>query len=321
MLVARTGYLPVRHSLVPFSTDPVTIVLDSPALTISGCVVDIGGQPIAGARVWTTDGTKAQQQGSSSATLENIIGQRGDSSGSSRLRTTDASGRFEISGLLRAGYRIFAVHPQSLAVASAGKVEAGTVDLQLVLETAHAQRVTGHVLSTAGEPIEGAEIAGYRMSELNGVRYRSPFAFPLTDCTDAAGRFEIPELCTGGVKLMVARKGIDAVFLELDELVDLENIEVRCSLECSFQLVLADPSEADGLRVLDGKGEVLGCWVDLDGGQGVAFRKNGIHLAKGRSAITKTADKARWIALLANGREVRRAPVELAPGAPLVIHM
>ncbi len=321
LLVAKSGFLPVRRSLASLSGNPVTVELKDVALTIEGCIVDADGQPIAGARVWTRDSTKAQATGSRSIALENVIGERGDSSGSSRSRTTDAQGQFRIFGLLPTDYLVRAVHPQSLEVVSAGKVAAGTVGLRLVLGSAKPRRVSGRVLSLAGKPIAGAEIAGRRKWELDGIPYRSPFVASLTQKTDSAGWFDIPMLCVDGVELLIAGEGFGVAHCELDSQMDLAHVKIRCPLQCSFQLVLAEPSEADGFRVLDTKGETQGCWVDIDGSQGVVHRKNLIRLANGRSAVTRTLEHARWIVLIAEGKAVRRTSIELVPGTTQVIRL
>jgi RNA polymerase sigma-70 factor (ECF subfamily) len=133
---ARKGALVGRHpaevALAPAAGSTDVVVEVAAGLLAAGLVSAHDGPPIAGARV-----------------------RAGENAGEA---TTGADGRFRIEGLLPGPLRLEAGARGYAAAELALTLAADRVDLALVLPAAG--RVVGRVLSRAGRPLGGAQVAG-----------------------------------------------------------------------------------------------------------------------------------------------------------------
>lgn len=310
ILAAKRGFLPARHQLPvgEETTVPLVLVLDGAPLEISGTVVDADGNPIAGAEVWTRDGERLPRS-SSHRMLEGLIGPPGNVMKSGLRQQTDGDGRFTLAGFTRRKYLLHALRPDTLEVVHLEGVEAGRDDVlfRFVGDSA-LRRVAGRVVTTAGAPVPGVRLYLGRTGEFGGRRFFVPLVVD-TAVTDAEGTFVYESLCTDGTYLLPGGSAVSgAARLHLDQQVDLENIVIEVGVPRRFQVLLGQPEEADAIEVLDGDEQRLRLEIlfELSSSTGPFA-----DLAEGKSEVVTVDDRARWLVLRKNNREVRRVPIQL----------
>lgn len=320
------GHLPAELDLAGLTgaeRAELVLVLGDAARTIAGRVLDGRGEPIAGARVWTTDGEPfgavlTNTGGGVDFVLEFdvesvIAGGRTPQEDGRRARS-DEQGRFELTSLAERRYALFAFHPRTQELAGPVEVAAGEggVVLQLAgAEPVHA--VAGTVTTLSGEPIAGASVRVQRKGpgSRGGTRtHRVDPSFHAS--TDAAGRFRFDELCTAGSELLVsAEDSTTELVCPLRDEADVERIVVRLPAACHLRVYLADPSSADGLMLEDERGESLALTMQLGG---MLMMATGITISDGVSDLLTTDERARTLVLHKGQEEVARIPLLLRPG-------
>ena len=318
---AARGFLPAEGA-VPAILEPATeetfvLRLGGLPLAITGRVIDPHGGSVAGAHVWIQDGTRLpDHEANRYRTIEEALG-FGDALESNLHRVTGEDGSFELNGLLPRAYRPWAVHPATLEFVSAGPIEAGSVGIVLAFTGAGARRVAGRVTSYSGEPMAGVALFVGRRIPLDGARVSAPLQTEHSPRTDAEGRFEFAALHVEGTYLLPSSPETSfADRISLDPSADLEHLEIRLPRRCLFQLLLADPDEADALQVLDADGN--GLTLTVEAGL-TALVSGGMTLAGGRSEVIVTDERAATIVLRRQRQEVRRIPVRLVPGEVQVL--
>lgn len=318
---AARGFLPAEGA-VPLVLGPATeeafvLRLGGLPLAITGRVVDPQGDTVAGAHVWIQDGTRLpDHEANPYRTVEEVLG-FGDALESNLHRVTGEDGSFELSGLLPRAYTPWAVHPATLEVVSAGQIEAGSEGIVLAFTGTSARRVAGRVTSYSGEPMPAVALFAGRRVPLDGTRVSTPLQTERSPRTDAEGRFEFAALHVEGTYLLPSSPETSyADRIALDPNADLEHLEIRLPRRCLFQLLLADPDEADALQVLDADGNRLTLTVEAGLS---ALVSGGMTLAGGRSEVIVTDERAATIVLRRQRQEVRRIPVRLVPGEVQVL--
>jgi len=129
------------------------------ALLLGGQVVDAAGDPVANCSVyiWNQDGLLGTQSAEELALPE----ERATLDvGTARLRVwsrTDEQGRFVLSGLRNAEYRLRVMNPERNAGWASDPIQAGTRDALLELPPDFVRdEVTGRVVDRSGRPVAGA---------------------------------------------------------------------------------------------------------------------------------------------------------------------
>jgi RNA polymerase sigma-70 factor (ECF subfamily) len=315
---AKRGWLPAELAAGPGDAWPAPLVLTlgSPALTISGRVLDADGAACPGAQVWTDDeqpfGRIRIEEGESSAsagaTIEGIL--RGDPW---TVRTrADAAGAFELTGLLPRDYRVHALDRRGLCVASA-VLAGGTraAELRFLAEERHA-RVAGRVATLDGEPLAGVRVVLARPPlRADGSPFAALESLPAT--TDADGRFAFEDVSRALFALAVhgeelAQQGARRTLLPGD---DVERLELRVPLRAHVQVEARTPQEFDRIAVLDERGERLGLTVRHGSS---SYGMDALPLSDGRTEVFSVSELAATLLLLADGAEVRRVPLALVRG-------
>lgn len=317
----KAGRLPARREFADLAAflaasprEPVVLALGDAPPSIAGRVIEGDGRPIEGAQVFTWDLARW--------THGEFVETRLTSEWFPGRATTDADGRFRITGLLSRAYTLRAIHPRTLQVTSREAVEAGTQDVVLACAGSEgARRVAGHVVDPRGEPISGVRLFCGRDSAPGIAWLGSPLVTADVPASDVQGAFEFAALCVEGTYLLPAGPGIaDQERFELSPSMELEHLSITVSRICRFQIVLeSDAQEADSFGVLDASDHGLPLGYDLGN---MSVVGNGLFdLAGGRSEIMKCDERARTIVLRKKGAEVRRVPVRLAPGEVQVLKL
>jgi hypothetical protein len=205
------------------------------------------------------------------------------------------------------------MHPRTQEIASLVAVPAGATRAVLRLAGAEpSATVGGRVLTWGGAPVADALIrVQRRLARPDG---RSVFrAAPLDFFarTDAEGRYRFESLPLEGTSLLLNGEMVaTAQTLALADAPDLEDVVFRVPERCWLRVVLADPSLADTLCLLDESGESLMLTVKAGS---VMLGADVVSLEGGRSDLIQTDRSARTLVLYARDEEVLRTTLELRP--------
>jgi len=318
---AKTGFLPVTAEAASDANgrrawpEPLVLRLSEPARVLRGVVVDASGAPASSSHVWIRD---ASWLGSGEGALviqEQFLG------GSLPVVDTDAQGRFEIRGLLDRPYDLAAGDLRTLRIGKVDRVPAGASDVRIELasEPLH-DRVAGHVVSPAGEPIAGVKVVVHRRAfEIvhpggRGSQTQSIETAPAL--TDADGRFELRDVLREDVGLSLTSDAIVPVWLPApfgSNPVDLR-VEVLRRRHLKIELDAGDP--AQWFTVLDASGKLLEI-SEWEGENRSSSSRRGIE--SGRTPVVAVAETARTVVFHGSTAELRRVPIELKPGAPTIV--
>jgi hypothetical protein len=242
--------------------------------------------------------------------------------------TTDASGGFELTGLLPREYAVFALAPDTLARAEPVLARGGDADLVLRLEANEGLRtLRGRVVSRGGKPLAGHLVAlGCRIQwERPTPRpaagwERSPLRPPapvhvFTEravSTDGEGRFHFPGIRPQGSFLVVTGSDLAlAEHVRLDDAADLEKLEIAVEVSCRFRVLLRDPLEADAVGRLDLEGRRAPLFVQLENH---TVSTPALAIVEGRSGMGRVPEGEHTLVLLQGEVEVRRFQVVFEPG-------
>jgi RNA polymerase sigma-70 factor (ECF subfamily) len=205
-------------------------------LEVQGLVVDVRGDPVAGAEIWMSERYRTDR---------GVV-----------VTRSDAAGRFQVRGLIpehHLGARKAGYAPSALRTARAGSGSRIDLTLELLLPGG---RLVGHVLDDDGAPIAGA--AFLLGSEATGLGPRLPdgsFAPPpppqLT-WTDDQGRFEVPWAPLGPSPWQARATGLGLA---------RGTIEVLEGVATPLEVRLTRAASVSG-RVVDAAGEPLtAVWI------------------------------------------------------------
>jgi len=338
-LAARMGLTPQRIVAVKDGHQPATLelTLDSatgeaifppsivlrlggPPLEIRGRVVDPAGQPVTGVAVWVRDVTAFDIGRSGPRSLESILGGR---SGDWEPVAVDAAGRFLLSGLADQVYTVAAHDPRTLLRVER-EVQAGELDATLVLDHASLwRRVAGRVVDHAGAPVAHVQVRpvtdAFRLRYQGRVVSTDHARTEQVAVTDERGEFELVDMPR---ELVYLRLDGDEIVSDdwgrhapggIAALSDgkVENLEILARLRVHMQVLLADPAEADAVRVLDAEGAPIPIDVVRAGGRSTSRE---VALGAGRTEVLTVDDRATTLVLVRQGEEVRRVPLALVRG-------
>jgi len=310
------GFQPAELDLEGLSAEArseLLLVLDGPALGVTGRVLDASGEPVPGARVWTFDETElgfaTRKLGSTrflmTATAEGLLG--GREPGEAAFAECDAEGRFELAGLLDRDYALRASDPETFATTAVRVARGGESDV--VLRVPAAERtapVAGVVTSLAGEPIAGAVVTAVRRfadpNDVSGAR-RSPRAgLRIVAETDEDGAFRFDALAVEGTALVAATAGrsTDEPLL-IERAPDLQALRIAIPAP-RFVRVRPTSGDGDSFGFVDAAGEHLQSTV----GFGTTRVSASIITLSGFDGQVETDERAAEIVLYQGGAEVRR---------------
>jgi hypothetical protein len=301
--------------------------LGAAPLEIAGRVADDEGAPVVDATVWVADPTffgalSGDRRGEPAFVHAETLLAGGELRGWTTT-STDAEGRFSIGGLLDRGYRVEAMHPDTLLRTALTDVHAGTHNAVLAMPAeAVYPTLSGTVVGNDGAPIPGVAVfpmcdafqlgvggatVGTSHASLDGVK------------TDADGRFVLVDVPKDLVYLRL--QSSEVLPLEwgrhvkggLASLVDHspEELKIQVDRRCQFLIELVDPAEADEFALLAADGRELEISEFMGNTRREGMRQD---LIEGRSNPMAASDAAATIVLYLEGDEVRRAPVKLLPG-------
>lgn len=340
------GHRPGKAELAPWTSAPtaasppfVTLQLGPPTGEIAGVVVDSDGRPVENARVWVEGATAIGTLDDRIATLEGYLGSGRTPTERQALDAseldadgpttqwgfvrTNATGRFRVGGLLRDSYRLGVLTDDALASTVAGPFPLGTQDARLELpRDAVLSRVTGVVVGSDGEPIEGVEVrvriwpyeVTYEDARADFVT-STPVAGPHTR-TDADGRFTFHRV-GATAELRVEGDGIVPLTIgsfrnrladALDG--DPERARIVVARRHHLRVELQDEHAADRFRVVDDGAFTA---IHRFSGPIIGTTSHG-QIEDGRSEVVAVAETVDTVVLLRDEVEVARVSVTLRAG-------
>jgi hypothetical protein len=320
--VAKEGLMPAAvviteayNSRAQAVAHPVLVTLDASAKSISGRVEGHGGDPIPGAVVWTSTTatfgvlSTSLPEGFQVATQVNAEALVG---GREPMVRADEGGRFVLKGLVQECYTIHAADSRTMEVVSSVCVPAGSTGVVLRIDpTAEYQRVSGQVVSTAGQPLQGVVVALSRVAI--GASFYTMIPSTMTNkvVTQGDGRFQFGPLCVEGTQLVVYGEPVVGVRrINLTECGDLQNIAIRVGAQCYFLAKLANPEMADGIILLDSEGHRMQIASERGRGTTVgAFAQ----FSSGQTDVLSASDQAEYLVAVKRGVEVTRSRITLIP--------
>lgn len=329
IVAAAEGYLPVRSranlseaSKRPAWPEEVLLVMDAPALSIRGRVLDTSGQPLEGLSVYVADTELIGRVKGAPRVLESVLlGQDGQFRS---IVKSDANGRFELHGLSDRKYKVTATDEMTLINHSKTRVAAGTQNLEIVFDAQEVwKEVSGVVQSDSGVPLDGISLTPGLMlqeAQFRGVGVTRTSVSGLTVKTNARGEFTLLNIPRQAVSLRINGQDIVPIWhmslppaghASARNSSYLRNLEVVVSVRLRAWIELQDPGEADRFEMLDANGVPLVINVDL--GQN-NWADESMPLEEGKSHVFSVSDAADTLVLSLEGEEVRRVPVNLAPG-------
>jgi RNA polymerase sigma-70 factor (ECF subfamily) len=327
VVAAKAGHLPALLELARDQASgqavlPASIVLrlGGPPLEIVGRVVDPAGSPVVGAAVWARDATVLEFGRGGGLSVEAVLDGR---ESNWEPTSTDDDGRFVLTGLVDVNYVVAAHDPETLLRVERD-VRAGSASVTLVMDSTQLwRRVAGKVVDRGGRPIPGVRVRP--MTDTFFMRYQgrvvgtSHAGQSRGTETDEEGRFELENMPRELVYLRIdgedvvsddwGRRTEGGIAALSDGRVEELNVVVR--LRVHMQVHLADPSEADAVRVLTAEGTPI--VINLI--QAGARREQQVMpLVGGRSEVLTVDDSSATLVLEREGEEVRRVPLALQRG-------
>jgi len=318
------GYQPARLELAGVSVadrQRLALVLDSPALEISGRVVNAAGEPIARAQVWARGGEPfgmmnrrfGEADFYAQTSVEEVLSSTDGEWSDGRNAETDAEGRFRLHGLLARDYDVLAMDPVTQEIAWLAAVPAGEEHATLVLAGKEpAREVRGRVVDLAGAPVAGALVGVYRKRKLpDGSETLKRADVDFHAVSDEHGAFRFERLCVEGTVLLLNGEVIASEQERaLEHEPDLLNVVFEAPAVCHVRVFLSDPTRADTLMLLDANDRTL--MLSFLVGS-VSLGAEEVGLRNGTSDLLRADESARTL-VLEKGGEKERIPIRLKPG-------
>lgn len=306
----------------------VVLQLGRESFSIEGRVLNPSGDPVEGVQVWVADptmvvgvGTPGRDRFPNLTSLESAMD---GGTGGFRPTTTDEGGRFRIQGLLDRDYRLAAMDPSTLLRIVRDGVAAGREDVVLRIDPGETFGILkGTVVDGLGNPLPGVEV--FPMCDVFRITYQgntvgTQHETVEGDRTNDEGEFVLHDVPKDLVYLRLEHP--DAIPVEwgrhiqggLGRMIgeDADAIRIPMPRRMHFVIELDDPSEADGISVLDLEGATLEVSEFMGRGRREHRR---VPLTGGRSSQLAAPETAATLVLFRGEEEVRRAPLHLTPGA------
>jgi RNA polymerase sigma-70 factor (ECF subfamily) len=326
LVALSRGFLPGRARAsadaatgAPVWPDFVIIALGGAPLSISGRVVDEHGKPRGGVLIWVQNPRSfGVLRDDTEAKIEYLLASTAAMESDDELsdanwhsQSTAADGRFRIDGLLDREYTLRVLDPKTLGACLAGPFDAGRESVEVVFRDGELHRIAGRVVTRAGQPVEGAHV------QVLGEAFGGVWNESGHVTTGADGRFAFEAVGTNTLSVWARGEEIVSVMYAISDAAHATDLEVAVSVRCHFKVdCSATPELADAIRALDGDGEVM---TLREVGPGGEFSSNTFTLASGRSTTLGVASDVRTLVLLKGGVEVKRVPLDLAPGRVNVV--
>lgn len=314
--VVAKGYLP--YELDDFDQEkwrqmgaevPMPIVMQGPALSISGRLFAANGEPLANMGLTLAEGVMFLGEDRSAEQIAEGVG-----SHTLDWQRTAEDGSFRIGGLRDKEYHLRFFDRESLVSLTSGAVRAGTSDLTLHMPSdALRKPFRGRVTSS-----DGAPLPGIRIQVMNQLA-QTPKAQLLsgTVVSDPSGEFVLPAAPRREAWISLQGDAIGRVTQELDQYADQDPVELVVARRCRIRFVPpADylaPSEAVVPVVLIPL-DAAGKWVQmlqLSQGQPKPF---GVwSTLAGQSPELMIPETAIELAYYRAGKILKKTPLELLP--------
>jgi hypothetical protein len=295
---------------------PVVLQLSERALRIEGRAVDGAGRALAGVRVAIADPTPFGID-HQPWFAENFI--RGLDRGLFIREVSSEDGSFCIDGLDRRDYRLCLWLPGTL-VSTEVRVAAAADPVTVALRADAARRLRGRVVSAAGEPVAGAEVAPLATVVHATLQPGGSFTAPVRGTpvsTDPEGWFELPGIGED-CRLRVFGAGILPREFALPP-PEAEPQSYRVDRLVRARLVQeAAPHAHDNLGVLDASGQCL--LLRIPSAPLVETWVQRPALTE-LEAILEIPDSASEVLLFHGERPWARVPLSLRVGEPNTIDL
>lgn len=289
----------------------VILRLGPPPRTLQGRVVDGGGQPVAGARVWIADPLLVGQD-RDTLLAESLLA-RGEAVFWA-YATTSADGAFELGGLLDRAYELRAVDMKTLVATQVAGVQAGRSDVELVLAADTFAELRGRVVARDGTPIAGVGVNLQRpaLEVQVPAGTRDTWAGGGVQRTGDDGVFVFENVPKQGVEVFANGDSILFRGRMVEPDVDPLAFDLVVDRRVHLQVEIAPPVDrVDRVKVLDAFGRPMLLRVM----RGLSAHTNrSAAVLDGRSEVLSLGEDAAQIVFERGGEEVGRLPARLVVG-------
>jgi len=306
LVALRAGYQSVRVAVARLrSGSEITVAIATPAYSISGCVVDRDGKPIAGAYAWLRDPTVFAYSANEVVVVESELA---GVSSSWNVAVTNRAGRFRIDGLEPRQYDIRVARPNTCLFGEARSVQAGDLNALIHYPTEEVvAAVRGRVTDHIGQPLAGILVGGSRGAlqlDLEDGSHATWFANGPQTRTAADGTFVLRDVPCG-IDLATSGQNIYMKRFAASQWQHKESTLV-VSHRCHLQITTRTPSASLAFEVLDAAGRPVQVRMLL----GIAsLPQKRWPLSKKQSAVLVIPDHARTVVLFDADKEVERRPI------------
>lgn len=326
--------------------DWVELVLGGPALSIEGRVRSAAGEPLAGTRVWVTDGGTLGRVGTMPLALEAVLAGNAvpdealDSiaeldggtrdHGSARPAEapsalfawveTDAEGRFALGGLEDRDYVLAVVDRELTWGTLTDPIAAGARGVEVVadLEATTWPFLAGRVVTEQGDPVPNVDITPWlpvldaTTPVPGGTSHVTRWFSRRSEVTDAQGRFELERVPRQHLAFFLISDDIVPSHASVEDVTDPDDFTIPVRARVHLEVVVEPGAEgADAFRLTDAQGapvEILEMRAD---GYSNFVR---YPLTGGRSGVVTTTSDALVLHLLRGDEELEAIGVRLRPG-------
>ena len=286
--------------------DPASLVLGGPALSIQGRLVDEAGSGLEGWTVRLQNGLVLEQGVRPAPLLEHLIA-------GADFVLTSADGSFALAGLMPRSYIIEAVKEQPLVQIISDPIPAGRSDVLLRLDSsALASRVHGRVVDWNNRPISSVLVTPRLVLESSSGSEKSVHS-GVGVTTDEAGRFELRDVGTLGLVLVVTGEAVMTSEHPIASKQVLEEQVLTAARRAHFQVHLVNKDLEPPLTMLlfdpSGKQESI-CRFTLNRW---SFMQS-VTLAERQSSVYTAGEGNHTLVLQRESKEILRQPILLVPG-------
>jgi RNA polymerase sigma-70 factor (ECF subfamily) len=306
-----TTIYPATESGWMAGAPPVALRVRKGVRGVSGRVLDAGGHPVPGARVWIVDPTPFHP-GTPPLLVEQLL------QGSFRpldkwYREADGEGRFRIDGLDGRNYHVQAAAPGTLRKSVAVLLRDSADEIDLVLAQEETARVEGVVRAVDGTPLSHVRIVPrVQLLEEDGAVEAHLDAPELGTTSGVDGRFSMAGLPLGQeIELVLSGPSIltSATSVRLVEpLVQRDFVGVRPAW---LEVERAPDAEAVSLVLRGENEEVLLAYPDVRSAHAGLKALPRIRLGAGTARVV-APENARWLEIH-SPHGIDRSPIELRP--------